>query len=246
MNERYPTVFFANNFDYTLDTTSYPTFYQQITSENKFIEITFHNNPDNESDYPHAWTNLTDTISGNLHIWVDKDSSYVKTYKAVSKVRGFFEKMGSSSDSYRGWVMVRFVTGNVIEDDATISFNTLVIKTSTGFDTLWYPSSIVDFAHKDSTMLRFYKGDTVTFKLTPVETNDFIYYLHIGEDGNFKKIPFVNQGDSVLVASWTATTNPDVARGYKHAFISLTRRSSIESDTSAYKFRCWGVLYRIR
>jgi hypothetical protein len=246
MNEQYPAIFYANKFDYTLDTTSYPAFYQEITKEVKVVDsIIFHNTPDGESDFPHARTSLTDTLYGNLHIWTDKNTHSQKTYKAVSKVKGFFEKWGESSDNFRGWVLGKFVAGNLIESDNTISFNTLRI-TSTGFNALWYPSSITNFLNKDSAMVRFYKGEQVTFKLTPVDTASYFYYLHTGEDGNFHKIPFVNQGDSVLVASWTTTTDANIARGYKHAFISITRRSSIENPSSAYKFGCWGVLYKIR
>jgi hypothetical protein len=66
------------------------------------------------------------------------------------------------------------------------------------------------------------------------------------ETGTYQKISFTNNGDGTLSASWTTTTDPDLAKGYKHAIVDAVSKESVTDTLSSYQSTAWGIVYRIK
>jgi hypothetical protein len=99
---------------------------------------------------------------------------------------------------------------------------------------------------KDSTLI-FDQGKPVTLilDLPSADTSDFIF-LYIKEGNTSEKIPFTNNGDGTMTASWITTTDPDAVNGYKHAIVDVLNRESVTNTTYQYDSKAWGILYRIK
>ena len=97
---------------------------------------------------------------------------------------------------------------------------------------------------KDSS-LHFGMGEKVTFIIEPKYVTD-ILFLNVGEDGIFRKIPFIDNGDGTFSASWTTTNDPIIAEGYKHAFVDAVSRAALTDTTAEYDSKAWGIIYRIK
>jgi hypothetical protein len=117
---------------------------------------------------------------------------------------------------------------------------------SEGVDVILSEAYLLKLVKKDSTLI-FEPGKPVTLilDLPSADTSDFIF-LYIREGDASKKIPFTNNGDGTLTASWTTTTDPAAAEGYKHAFVDVLNRESVTDTTYKYDAKTWGIFYRIK
>ncbi len=183
-----------------------------------------------------------DSLKGKLHYNFD-GTWYEKPILAIALTNAYFEKWGYDSDPYRGWLLKQF-SGTVINSVRdTIRFYTLEIESDGVYELLSEPI-VLRLVKKDST-LAFGKGKQVTFTIDVPDTSDF-FFLHVKEGESYQKIPFTNNGDETLSASWTTTTDPDLAKGYKHAIVDVVSRESVTDTLAEYNSRAWGIIYKIK
>jgi hypothetical protein len=99
---------------------------------------------------------------------------------------------------------------------------------------------------KKTDILIFGEGQLVTFTVEPAsDTSDFLF-LHIDEGEGYLKIPFLNNGDETLSASWTTTGVPDPTRRYYHAIVDIVSRESVTDTLAEYNSKAWGIIYKIQ
>jgi hypothetical protein len=237
---QYPDIFASSTFDADVDTV----FYREITSSNPDIEEgTIH-----EADTNHLFDYITltwgDTLKGTFHYHFGS-KPYQKPINSVALTNAYFEKWGESSDPHRGWLFKQ-VSGTVINSVGTTRSIYTVNILSEGVDVILSEAYLLKLVKKDSTLI-FEPGKPVTLilDLPSADTSDFIF-LYIREGDASKKIPFTNNGDGTLTASWTTTTDPAAAEGYKHAFVDVLNRESVTDTTYKYDAKTWGIFYRIK
>jgi hypothetical protein len=238
-----PDIFLADVFDTDKDTLVDPIFFREISSRDFDLDSARRYQADSSHlfDYIHAaWG---DSIRGVLHYWVD-GKEYTKSIYAHAVTGAYFEQWGDVLDPHRGWLLKK-ISGNVIVSADTTSrqLYTLHINSSR-VDTVLNEIRILTPVKKDSTMY-FGMGEKVTFTIDPKDTTDHLF-LHIGEHGRFQKSRFNSNGDGTFSASWTTTDNPDIAKGYKHAFVEAISRVALSDTSAKYDSKSWGVIYRIR
>jgi hypothetical protein len=244
-----PDIFKTDIFDTQKDTTVNPVFFREITSRDFDLDTARRYDADSAHpvDYIHAaWG---DNMEGIFHHFIDEEE-YTKSFSAHSVMSAYFEKWGENFDPHRGWLL-RKISSNVITSSDTISRQIYTLRiTSSGMDTVLNEIRVLNLVrianilNTDST-LHFGMGDTVTFTIEP-KYSDNVLFLHVGEDGNFKKIPFVDNGDESFSASWVTTTDSNIAKGYKHAFVDVISPKTLTDTTSKYDSKAWGIIYRIK
>ncbi len=235
---QYPDVFRLGSFDTGSDTF----FYREITESGADIEEGHLLEADSVHLFDYIILSWGDSLKGKLHYNFD-GTWYEKPILAIALTNAYFEKWGYDSDPYRGWLLKQF-SGTVINSVRdTIRFYTLEIESDGVYELLSEPI-VLRLVKKDST-LAFGKGKQVTFTIDVPDTSDF-FFLHVKEGESYQKIPFTNNGDETLSASWTTTTDPDLAKGYKHAIVDVVSRESVTDTLAEYNSRAWGIIYKIK
>lgn len=237
---QYPDIFASVVFGTEADTF----FYREITSSNADIEEgTIH-----EADPNHLFDYITlswgDSLKGVFHYRLN-GKSYQKPINSIALTNAYFEKWGDSSDPYRGWLFKQ-VSGTVINSVGTTRNIYTVNILSDGVDVILSEPYLLKLVKKDSTLI-FDQGKLVILilDLPSADTSDFIF-LYIKEGNTSEKIPFTNNGDGTMTASWTTTTDPAALDGYKHAIVDVLNGESVIDTTYKYDSKAWGILYRIK
>jgi hypothetical protein len=239
-----PEIFQLGFFDTQSDTL----FYREITESDADIEEgilveedTAHSGPD--PFFPNITLTWGDTLKGKFHYrW--NGSWREKAIKSISLTKGFFERWGDNSDPNLGWTLQKF-SGSVISSVPTTKHPSILYVISSGVnDTITEPKLFA--LVKKTEVLAFGKGQPVTFIVEPAsDTSDFIF-LHVEEGQGYQKIPFVNNGDETLSASWTTTSDPDPDRRYYHAVVDIVSRESVIDTLAEYDSKAWGIIYKIQ
>lgn len=246
-----PDIFLVDVFDTFKNTSVKPIFYREITSTYFDLEEGIAIDPPNPS-YPeeHVFAPWEDSIKGVLHYFIGEEK-YTKTFQAYSLMNAFFERLGDIYDEHRGW-RLRRISGNVIKSIKPSSRLLHTVRiTSSELDTVLNEIRIlnpVKFSRWRPTLdstLSFGMGEAVTFTVWPKDTTDYLY-LHFGEDGNFRKLPFKSNGDGTFSRTCTTTTDPDIAEGYKHAFVEAISHAALTDTAAQYDSKAWGIIYRIK
>jgi hypothetical protein len=237
---QYPDIFASVVFSTEADTL----FYREITSSNADIEEGTIHEPDTNHIFDYITLAWGDTLKGTFHYHVD-GKSYQKPINSIALTNAYFEKWGDSSDPHRGWLFKQ-VSGTVINSVGTTRHIYTVNIISEGVDVILSEPYLLGLVKKDSTLI-FDQGKPVTLilDLPSADTSDFIF-LYIKEGNTSEKIPFTNNGDGTLTASWTTTTDPAAVEGYKHAIVDVLNRESVTDTTYQYDSKAWGILYRIK
>ena len=242
-----PDIFLVDVFD----TSENPIFFREIISTNFDLkEGTPLLSPDSLHPFEYIYAPWEDSIKGVFHYFID-GKEYTKPIYAYSLMYGYFERWGEIYDTHRGWLLKK-ISGNVITsmDASSRELSTLHI-TSSGVDIDLDETGILKLVRfnkwwpdLDST-LRFGRGEEVTFTVKPKDTTDYLF-LYIREDGIFKKFPFLSNGNGTFSASCTTTTDTNIAKGYKHAFVDAISRDALTDTTVKYDSKAWGIIYRIK
>lgn len=228
------------------DTQSDTLFYREITENDADIDSgwlveqdTSHS--DETPFFPYIRLFWGDSISGSFHYryqgsWREKPIVY-KTY-----TRALFEQWGDEYDPKLGWILQRF-SGTIITSPSSGMTPSILHILSSGVDEIITEPALVQLAKKDSTM-KFGKNQLVTFTIEPYDTTSFCF-LYLKEGSAYQKIPFINNGNETLSASWTTTDSPDPNRRYYHAIVDIIRRESVTDTLYGYNSKAWGIIYRI-
>jgi hypothetical protein len=237
---QYPDIFASVVFGTEADTL----FYREITSSNPDIEEGTIHEADTNYLFDYITLSWGDSLKGSFHYRLN-GKSYQKPINSIALTNAYFEKWGDSSDPYRGWLFKQ-VSGTVISSVGTTRHIYTVNILSEGVDVTLSESYLLGLVKKDSTLI-FDQGKPVTLilDLPSADTSDFIF-LYIKEGNTSEKIPFTNNGDGTMTASWTTTTDPDAVNGYKHAIVDVLNRESVTNTTYQYDSKAWGILYRIK
>jgi hypothetical protein len=246
-----PDIFLVDVFDTYKDTSVKPIFFREITSRDFDLDRAVRNDAKPPLyPFPRIDAVWGDIMKGVLHYCID-GREYTKQIHAHSFMHAYFEQWGDAYDPYRGWLLKK-ISGNVIVsmDTSSRAFEKLHITSST-VDTVLYEYSVLNptkfsrWSPDKDTILRFGMGEEVTFTVQSRDTTDYLF-LHVGEDGNFRKIPFLSNGDGTFSCSWTTTSDPGIAKGYKHAFVDAVSRDALTDTTTEYDSKAWGIIYRIK
>lgn len=245
-----PDIFLVDVFDTDKDISVEPIFFREITSQDFDLEKASYGDPDASHPFPYVETDWGDSVKGVFHYFID-GKEHTKPIYAHSVMRAYFEQWGDVYDTHQGWLLKK-ISGNVITsvDTRPRELASLHI-TSSGVDTVLYPYEILNLAkfsrwrpEADSTLC-FGMGEEITFTVEPKDTTDYLF-LHFGEDGNFKKFPFLSNGDGTFSRTCTTTSQSDIAEGYKHAFVEAISHDALTDTTAKYDSKTWGILYRIK
>ncbi len=234
-----PDIFLVDVFDTSVN----PVFFREITSRDFDLENASIEEPDPGHDFRYVEPDWVDSIKGVLHYFIDGEE-YTKPIHAYSKMVAYFEQWGEIYDPHWGWLLKK-ISGNVIASVPSHVMPPVVHITSEEVDTFFSETAVLNLVKKDS-VLHFAPGKEVTFTVESDLVSDFFLFLHIGEDGNFRKISFVDNGDGTSSASWTTTNDPKIAEGYKHAFVDAISRDAVTDTTAEYNSKTWGIIYRIK
>ncbi|KPL01860.1 MAG: hypothetical protein AMJ73_09650 [candidate division Zixibacteria bacterium SM1_73] len=233
-----PEVFDLGFFDTDQDTL----FYREITQSNADIEAGTLLVADTLHFFDYIILTWGDSLKGKFHYRVN-GKPYEKPISSIALTKAYFEKHGPSYTLHRGWRLRRF-GGTVINSVGTTRGISSLTIISDGIDVDLGESALKKLVHKDSTLV-FGKGKEVMFIIKPLtDTYDF-FFLHVKEGDAYQKIPFTNNGDETLSATWTTTTDPEKAEGYKHAIVDVVNRESVTDTLAKYDSKAWGIIYRI-
>jgi hypothetical protein len=238
-----PDIFLVDLFDTHKDTSVTPIFFRQITSQSFDLDSARRYSADSSHLFEYIYGAWGDSIKGTFHYFID-GKEYTKSLYVHSGMGAYFERWGDVYDPHRGWLLKK-ISGNVIASVPTHVIPPVVHITSEGIDT-WFSESMVRNTVKKDSVLTFSSGEKVTFTVDSDDISDLFLFLHIGEDGNFRKIPFLDNGDGTFSASWTTTDDPDIAKGYKHAFVDAVSHDAVTDTTAKYDSKAWGIIYRIK
>jgi len=241
-----PNVFRLGFFDAATDTL----FYREITENNADIDSGIFIRTQAEDSilhldpfFPYIILTWGDSLKGKFHYRFNGDS-YEKPISALAQTNAYFEKWGDNSDLHRGWLLKKF-SGTLINSINTTRKLYTVNIVSDGVDVTLNQDMLFVLAKKENTLI-FNKGKQVTFTIDVADTSDF-FFLHVKEGEAYQKIPFTSIGNEKFSASWTTTTDPNIADGkkYWHAIIDAVNRESV-TDTTQYDSKAWGIIYRIK
>ena len=225
----YSSIFKVDTFNTLEDTV----FYREIKKKEYYIDIEITDAPPETIYTKIANVVFIDSMEGVFHLFLN-GTEYQKDFKAVSKVRGYFEKWGENWDDFRGWFLKR-VAGNNIYSIPTISASMLLRVESPSGDHILSADNIVSltqirdlrtFGVADSLNLKIYQPDTTR-----------LFYLHYLKDGNYQKVPFARDGDTLR------TYCKINASGYQHFFIDILDYSTVHDNDAVYKSNALGVLF---
>lgn len=238
-----PDIFLVDAFDTDKDTSVRPVFFREITSTNFDLDSARRYDADSLHPFHYIYAAWGDSIKGVLHYWID-GKEYAKSIYAHSVMGAYFEQWGDVLDPHRGWLLKK-ITGNVISSVPTSIIPPVVKITAEGIDTSLNEVMVLSLVKKDS-VLHFAPGKEVTFTVDSEDMSDIFLFLHIGEDANFRKIPFTDNGNGTFSASWKTSDNPNITKGYKHAFLDAVSRASLTETAAEYDSRAWGIIYKIK
>lgn len=238
-----PDIFLVDVFDTHKDTSVNPVFFREITSTDFDLDSARRYEADSLHLFDYIYAAWGDSMRGALHYFID-GKEYTKSIYAHSVMGAYFEQWGDVLDPHRGWLLKK-ITGNVIASVPAHVRLPPVYITSEGVNDSLREIEVLNLVKKDS-VLRFAPGREVTFTVDSDLISNFFLFLHIGEDGNFGKILFVDNGDGTSSASWTTTNDPNIAKGYKHAFVDAVSRDAVTDTTAKYDSKAWGIIYRIK
>jgi len=234
----YPDVFRLGFYDTEADSP----FYRQITSNNPDIEEGILKDADSTHLFDYITLTWGDSLKGEFFYRFDGQTR-TKPISSVTLTNAYFEKWGEDYDPHRGWLLRQF-SGTVINStDDPKRIYTVEINSEGVYMILSEPL-LLKLAKKDS-ILALGMGKQVTLTIDVPDTSDF-FFLHVKETGTYQKISFPNNGDGTLSASWTTTSNPDLATGYKHAIVDAVSRESVTDTLSDYQSTAWGIVYQIK
>jgi hypothetical protein len=239
-----PDIFLVDVFDTDKDTSVNPVFFREITSTDFDLDSARRYEADSLHLFDYIYAAWGDSMRGALHYFID-GKEYTKSIYAHSVMGAYFEQWGDVFDPHRGWLLKK-ITGNVIASVPTHIIPPPVHITSEEVDIWLNEEFIVKNMVKKDSVLYFVPGKKVTFTVDSDLISNFFLFLHIGEDGNFKKILFVDNGDGTSSASWTTTNDPNIAKGYKHVFVDAVSRESVTDTTAEYDSKAWGIIYKIK
>jgi hypothetical protein len=236
----YPEVFDLGFFDTEEDTL----FYQEIKQNNPDIEEGWFSKADDTLQfYDYITLIWGDSLKGTFHYDFNGETRE-KSISSFALSNAYFERRMYNPSVHRGWVLRKF-SGTVINSVGTTRGITSLTIISEGVDVDLDESALKKLVHKDSTLV-FGQGKLVMFIIEPsTDTSDF-FFLHVKEEDSYQKIPFTNNGDKTLSASWTTTADPEKAEGYKHAIVDVVNRESVTDTTAKYDSKAWGIIYRIK
>ena len=234
-----PDIFAADVFGTEADTL----FYREIISRSGDIEEGTQYPADSTHWVEYISLTWSDSLIGTFHYRLN-GLTYDKPIFAVALTKAYFEKWGENGDLYRGWILKQ-VSGTVINSVGTTRNFSLDII-SENLNVFLSEPYLLKLVKKDSTLV-FKPGKQVTFTIDVprADTSDY-FYLRIKEGNTTETIPFTNNGDETLTASWTTATDPDALSGYKHAIIDEINRESVTDTTYQYDSKAWGIIYRIK
>ena len=245
-----PDIFLIDVYDTDKDTSVNPVFFREISTRDFDLDSARRYEADpSDPFYYYIYAAWGDSINGVLHYYID-GKEYTKSIYAHSVMHAYFEQWGGVLDPHRGWFLKK-ISGNVIASVDTNSRELYTLRiTSSGLDTILNEIRVLNPVKKHNALdkdssLHFGMGEKVTFIIEPKYITD-ILFLNVGEDGNFRKIPFIDNGDGTFSASWTTTSDPKIAEGYKHAFVDAVSRDALTNTTAKYDSRAWGIIYRIK
>jgi hypothetical protein len=234
-----PDIFRLGIYDTEPDTL----FYREITANDP--DILYGNiheaNPSQLFDY-YIDLQWSDIITGILHYHVN-GKPYEKPFTTITLTDAYFEKWGSDSDPYRGWLLKKFSGTLMSAEGSTKQINGVDIK-SEGVDTSLVAWQLLNPVSAKN-ILAFSEGEQVTFTIDVADTSDF-FFLHVKEGETYQKSRFTNNGNGTLSAGWTTTTDPNTAQGYKHAIVDVVSRESVTDTLSDYESNAWAIIYKIK
>jgi hypothetical protein len=230
----HPDIFSVDAFD----TSRAAPFFREITGRDYWIRIDFHN-PDSLHLLKSADVSWEDSIQGVFHTFIS-GTEYQKNFKAFSRVQAYFEQWGNSGDLYRGWLLMKVSNVQIYSLSTSVGFGNLRIDTS---DTSYYRSLSGLFELKNVLQLR--KSTKVIFTIEVVDATDR-YYLHIYEEGAWKKISFTKGTGNDFSASWTTSFSTQDLNVYKHAYIDGLSSKTVDDSLSRYNSNAWGIIYKIK
>lgn len=237
---QYPDIFRLGFYDTEPDTF----FYREITESDADIEEGWIFEADSLHRFCDYYITLVwgDSLKGKLHYRFN-GQSYEKQFSSIAKTNAYFEKWGGGSLD-RGWSLKQFSGTEIHSVGATRNLSTLRIVSDGEVDTL--NGDILKKLVKMNSTLIFGKGKQVTFIVDPItDTSDF-FFLYVKEGQTYQKIPFTNNGDKTLSASWTTTADPDPAKRYYHAIVDVVSRESVADTLAEYDSKAWGIVYQIK
>jgi hypothetical protein len=234
----YPEVFRLGFYDSEADSP----FYRQITSNNPDIEEGVLKDADSTHLFDYITLIWGDSLKGEF-AYRFNGRTRTKPISSVTITNAYFEKWGEDYDPHRGWLLRQF-SGTVINSTGDPKRIYTVEISSDGVYEILSEPLLLKLAKKDS-ITTFAGGKQVTLTIDVPDTSDF-FFLFVKETGTYQKIPFTNNGDGTLSASWTTTTDPRLAEGYKHAIVDAVSKESVTDTLSDYQSYAWGIIYRIK
>ncbi len=240
---QYPDIFRLGFYDTEPDTF----FYREITYSDADVEEGRLVEEDSLHPgflIPYITLTWGDSLKGEFHYRFN-GKSYEKSISSIALTHAYFERWGDNYDPHLGWLLKKF-SGTVINSVGTTRNPSILrIVSDDEVDTTLNGDILMKKVKKDSTLV-FGKGKQVTFIVEPSsDTSDF-FFLHVKEGGSYQKIPFINNGDGTLSASWTTAANPDPAKRYYHAIVDVVSQESVTDTTAEYDSKAWGIVYQIK
>ena len=227
----YSSIFKVDTFNTLEDTV----FYREITKQEYYIDMDIDDAPPETIYTKIANVEFIDSIEGVFHLFLD-GNEYQKDFKAVSKVRGYFEKWGEDFDDFRGWFLKK-VAGNHIYSIPTVSGTMFLNISSPSGDFSLSSDNIVSLIYVRD-VRTFGSGDSLSFRIIQPDTSR-VFYLHYWKDGNYLKVPFTRDEDTLRAGCKISGS------GYQHLFIDMLDYNTIHDSQAAYKSNALGVLFKI-
>lgn len=227
----YSSIFKVDTFNTLVDTV----FYREIKKKEYYIDIDIDDAPPETIYTKIANVVFIDSMEGVFHLFLN-GNEYQKDFKAVSKVKGYFEKWGEDFDDFRGWFLKR-VAGNNTYSIPTISASMLLRVESPSGDHVLSADNIVSLTYIRD-VRTFGAGDSLSFKIIESDTSR-LFYLHYLKDGNYLKVPFTRDGDTLR------TTCKISGSGYQHFFIDILDYNTVHDSQAVYKSNALGVLFKV-
>ncbi len=231
------------------DTTPTDTlFYREITQSDGDIEQgilveedTAHSGPG--PFFPYITLTWGDSLKGSFHYRYD-GAWREKPIRSAALTQGYFQRWGDDYDPNLGWILKGF-GGTVINSVGSTRQPSILSIVSSGVDVTLSEPLLRKWANKDSTLV-FGRGQLVALTVEPSSGTADYLFLHLREFDSYEKIPFTDNGDGTLSASWTTTGSPDPNKRYYHAIVDIVSRASVTDTLAKYDSKAWGIIYRIQ